>query len=114
MINLNSIKDIADKYENYIIDQWGVMHDGSIGYTNAIETIDYLKNVNIGAKKSKTIAPPIRISFNVSTNALPNDSPAFSILPKFFSSSCSSTIAPLFKKSKGGPLQFSKRSNKNY
>ena len=46
MINLNSIKDIADKYENYIIDQWGVMHDGTIGYTNAIETIDYLKNKN--------------------------------------------------------------------
>ncbi len=43
MIKINSILQIIDKYENYIIDQWGVMHDGSKGYKNAIEAIDYLK-----------------------------------------------------------------------
>ncbi len=43
MIKINSILQIIDKYENYIIDQWGVMHDGSNGYKNAIEAIDYLK-----------------------------------------------------------------------
>ncbi len=38
--------DIIDKYEYYIIDQWGVMHDGENGYKHAIETIDYLKKKN--------------------------------------------------------------------
>ena len=46
MIKINSILDIIDKYENYIIDQWGVMHDGTFGYNHAIETIDYLKKKN--------------------------------------------------------------------
>ena len=39
---INSIKVIADFYDNFIIDQWGVMHDGSKGYEHAISSIDYL------------------------------------------------------------------------
>lgn len=46
MIIINSVLDIIDKYENYIIDQWGVIHDGEIGYKHAIETIDYLEKNN--------------------------------------------------------------------
>ncbi len=46
MIKIKSILDIIDKYENYIIDQWGVMHDGVSGYGHAIETIDILKKKN--------------------------------------------------------------------
>ncbi len=46
MIKINSIKDIINKYENYIIDQWGVMHDGKNGYKHAIETINYLEKKN--------------------------------------------------------------------
>ena len=46
MIKINSILDIFDEYENYIIDQWGVMHDGTYGYKHAIETINFLKNKN--------------------------------------------------------------------
>ena len=49
MISLNSILDIIDKYENYIIDQWGVMHDGINGYNHAIKAIDFLE------KKSKNL-----------------------------------------------------------
>ena len=41
MIKLNSMLEIIDKYENYIIDQWGVMHNGSVGYKHAIEAINY-------------------------------------------------------------------------
>ena len=49
MISLKSISEIVNKYENYIIDQWGVMHNGEIGYEHAIETINYLeaKNKNL-------------------------------------------------------------------
>ena len=46
MIFLNSISEIINKYENYIIDQWGVMHNGVIGYKHAIETINFLKKKN--------------------------------------------------------------------
>ncbi len=57
MITIKSISEIINKYENYIIDQWGVMHDGEIGYQHAIETIDYLnknnKNLFIISNSSK-------------------------------------------------------------
>ena len=48
MIKIKSILDIIDNYDNYIIDQWGVMHDGYFGYEHAIEAINYLE------KKIKT------------------------------------------------------------
>ncbi len=61
MINIKSILEIIHKYENFIIDQWGVMHDGEVGYKHAIETIDYLnkKNKNLfiisnSSKRKKT------------------------------------------------------------
>ena len=43
---INSIKVIADFYDNFIIDQWGVMHDGLYGYKHAIEALDYLEKNN--------------------------------------------------------------------
>ena len=46
MIKINSISDIVDRYDNFIIDQWGVMHDGTSGYIHAIKTINYLKKKN--------------------------------------------------------------------
>ncbi len=46
MITINSILDITNNYENYIIDQWGVMHDGINGYDHAVKTIEHLENLN--------------------------------------------------------------------
>ncbi len=46
MITIKSILEVINKYENYIIDQWGVMHDGNRGYKHAIETINYLEKNN--------------------------------------------------------------------
>ena len=43
MIQIKTILDIYDNYDNFIIDQWGVMHDGTNGYKHAIETIEFLK-----------------------------------------------------------------------
>ena len=40
MIKINSISDIVDRYDNFIIDQWGVMHDGTSGYTNLPRSSD--------------------------------------------------------------------------
>ncbi len=58
---IKSIIEIVNRYENYIIDQWGVMHNGSVGYKHAIEAINYLekKNKNLfiisnSSKRQKT------------------------------------------------------------
>ena len=40
---IQGIENIIDKYEVFILDQWGVMHDGKKGYDNAINCINYLK-----------------------------------------------------------------------
>ena len=56
MIIIDSILDIVDDYENYIIDQWGVMHDGLSGFKHAIDTINLLeknKNLFIVSNSSK-------------------------------------------------------------
>ena len=47
MKTIKSIKDIADDYETFLIDQWGVMHDGNDGFNHAIQTIDFLENKKV-------------------------------------------------------------------
>ena len=46
MQSLKGIGEIINKYEVFILDQWGVMHDGNKAYSNAIKCIDYLKANN--------------------------------------------------------------------
>ncbi len=46
MKTLNSLLDIIDNYDNFILDQWGVMHDGSTGYQHAIDAVKYLEKKN--------------------------------------------------------------------
>jgi HAD superfamily hydrolase (TIGR01459 family) len=36
------LEEIYDKYDFFILDQWGVMHDGNKGYLNAIECVNKL------------------------------------------------------------------------
>ena len=36
------ISEISDKYDVYILDQWGVMHDGHYGYDHAIDAVKHL------------------------------------------------------------------------
>ena len=43
---INNITEIIDFYDVFILDQWGVMHDGSNGYLHAIEAINKLFNEN--------------------------------------------------------------------
>ena len=43
---INNISEIIDLYNVFILDQWGVMHDGNKGYNHAIEAIDKLFNAN--------------------------------------------------------------------
>jgi len=39
---INSFSEISDKYNVFILDQWGVMHDGNYGYDHAIDAVKYL------------------------------------------------------------------------
>ena len=46
MIELNRLSEIYNSYDTFIIDLWGVMHDGIKAYSKAIETVDNLKKNN--------------------------------------------------------------------
>ena len=41
---LEGFKNIVDKYEFFVFDIWGVIHDGAHLYPNVIETLQYLKS----------------------------------------------------------------------
>jgi HAD superfamily hydrolase (TIGR01459 family) len=43
---INSIEEIIKDYDNFIIDQWGVMHDGTFGYEHAFNSINILNSNN--------------------------------------------------------------------
>lgn len=40
------LSDISDSYQGYIIDQWGVLHNGEKIYTGVMDTLAELKNRN--------------------------------------------------------------------
>ncbi len=46
MKKIKSIEEIINDYDNFIIDQWGVMHDGTFGYEHAFNSINILKSNN--------------------------------------------------------------------
>ena len=43
MKELNHLEDIYEKYDTFIIDLWGVMHNGVTLNPSAIEAVDKLK-----------------------------------------------------------------------
>ena len=43
MKELNHLADIFENYDTFIIDLWGVMHNGVTLNSNAIEAVDQLK-----------------------------------------------------------------------
>tara|TARA_Y100000022_G_scaffold74523_2_gene64181 strand:- start:1633 stop:2505 length:873 start_codon:yes stop_codon:yes gene_type:complete len=43
---INSFSEISDKYDVFILDQWGVMHDGHHGYDHAIDAVKHLIEKN--------------------------------------------------------------------
>lgn len=43
---INGLAPILDKYDTFIIDQWGVVHDGKTPYHGALECLEYLKSKN--------------------------------------------------------------------
>ena len=43
---IESMNDIISLYDVFILDQWGVMHDGVYGYDHAIESVKKLFKPN--------------------------------------------------------------------
>ena len=41
-ITINGLEEIYNNYDAFILDQWGVMHDGTKGYLNAIKCLEIL------------------------------------------------------------------------
>ena len=46
VISISGLKEIYKNYDLFILDQWGVMHDGNQGYMGAIECVNILHNNN--------------------------------------------------------------------
>lgn len=70
--SISGLKDIFEKYDFFILDQWGVMHDGQKGYINAIDCVNKLiKNKKIltiisnsSKRKKITASRLISLGFN--------------------------------------------------
>ena len=43
---LSGVSALPDTYETYLLDMWGVMHDGSVPYPGVLDTISQLKSQN--------------------------------------------------------------------
>ena len=62
-MTINGLEEIFNNYDAFILDQWGVMHNGKNGYLNAIKCIEKLyskKKIltiisNSSRKKEETI-----------------------------------------------------------
>ena len=69
---INSLYEIIDKYDLFLIDQWGVMHSGQMGYSFAINCIEQLFKFkkkliiisNSSKRKKSTINNLQNIGFN--------------------------------------------------
>ena len=44
MKKINGLSDIIDTYDTFILDQWGVIHNGDDAFGFAVETLEYLQN----------------------------------------------------------------------
>jgi len=42
---LSGLSDIADRYDFFLVDQWGVLHDGETPYPGAVETLRRLRGL---------------------------------------------------------------------
>jgi len=43
---IDGINEVINKYDVFILDQWGVIHNGDQAYKDAVKTVDYLKRNN--------------------------------------------------------------------
>ena len=69
--NIERISQIVDKYDVFILDQWGVMHNGFIGYPHSIDSVNNLVQLkkkiiiisNTSKRKETTIEKLEKLGF---------------------------------------------------
>ena len=69
---IKSLSKIVDKYEVFILDQWGVMHDGKKGYPEAVKCVQKLMQykkklliISNSSKRKKSICNRLsKLGFN--------------------------------------------------
>jgi len=69
--NIERISKIVDKYDIFILDQWGVMHNGLIGYPHSIDSVNNLVQLkkkiiiisNTSKRKETTIEKLAKLGF---------------------------------------------------
>ena len=72
ILTIKGIEEICDNYDTFILDQWGVMHDGKKGYDRAIKCVEklFIKNKNLviisnsSKRKSSTLDRLPKLGFN--------------------------------------------------
>ena len=72
---LNNINEIILKYEVFILDQWGVMHDGHYGYDHSIDAVKHLiyKNKQLIINSDEVIFYKGNKTFEAIDNVTVND-----------------------------------------
>ena len=57
--HLDSLKEIAGDYDAVVLDQWGVLHDGTTPYPRAIDTLKTLRGTRFAvlSNSGKRAAP---------------------------------------------------------
>lgn len=43
--SIDGLRQIADRYDGFILDQWGVLHDGQTAYPGAVDCLRHLKSL---------------------------------------------------------------------
>ncbi|MFK7857965.1 MAG: TIGR01459 family HAD-type hydrolase [Granulosicoccus sp.] len=71
VINVNTLSEVIDRFDGFIIDQFGVLHDGQRPYPDAINTLQMLMDAgktvvilsNSGKRSSVNVQRMIKIGF---------------------------------------------------
>jgi len=66
------IRDIVDRYDVFLLDMWGLMHDGSVAYPGVVETVQQLRKAgkeliilsNSSKRKEKSVKSLQRLGFD--------------------------------------------------
>ncbi len=125
MKKIKSIEEIINNYDNFIIDQWGVMHDGTFGYDHAFNSINILNSnnkklfiISNSSKRSKSSIdrlPKLGFKKNSFINTVTSGEMIWQLLKKkFFNDKKKKNCFHIYDKEKEDGLDFRDGLNFNF
>ncbi len=125
MKKIKSIEEIINDYDNFIIDQWGVMHDGIFGYDHAFNSINFLNSnnkklfiISNSSKRSKSSIdrlPKLGFKKNSFINTVTSGEMIWQLLKKkFFNDKNKKNCFHIYDKEKEDGLDFRDGLNFNF